>query len=103
MRADAADQTTKEGFGISYENRDSLIPNAFNGPPTKTMQTSWAQLNTMELETYTKIIYGKEPVSAFDDFVKRWNDRGGSQTTAEVNEWYAGTSKVDVMSAMGFK
>jgi putative aldouronate transport system substrate-binding protein len=103
MRADAGDQTMKEGFAISYENRDSLLPNAFNGPPTKTMQSSWAQLLTMEKETYTKIIYGKEPVSAYDDFVKQWNERGGTQITEEVNEWYSNASKVDVMSAMDLK
>jgi putative aldouronate transport system substrate-binding protein len=103
MAAAAADQTMKEGFAISYENRDVLIPNAFNGPPTKTMQSSWAQLLTMESETYTKIIYGKEPVSAFDDFVKQWNERGGTQITEEVNEWYKNAGKTDVMSEMGLK
>lgn len=103
MRADAADQTTKDGFVISYENRDVLLPNAFNGPPTKTMQSSWAQLLTMEMETYTKIIYGKEPISIYDDFVKQWNERGGAKITQEVNDWYSNASKVDVMSKMGLK
>jgi putative aldouronate transport system substrate-binding protein len=103
MGADAAPQTMKDGFVISYENRDVLLPNAFNGPPTKTMQSSWAQLQTLELETYTKIIYGKDPVSSFDDFVKQWNDKGGAQITKEVNDWYSNASKVDVMSKMGLK
>jgi putative aldouronate transport system substrate-binding protein len=103
IRAAAADPTMIEGFAISYENRDALLPTAFNGPPTKTMQTKWEQLSTMEKETYTKIIYGKEPVDSFDDFVKQWNDKGGSQITQEVNEWFANASKVDFMSSMGLK
>ena len=72
MAADSAQQTTKDGFVISYENRDSLLPSAFNGPPTATMQTSWEQLTTMEKETFTKIIYGNEPLEAYDAFVQNW-------------------------------
>ncbi|MNB97201.1 Lipoprotein LipO precursor [compost metagenome] len=103
VRSNSADQTIKDGMLISYNNRDYLLPNDFNGPPTKTMQTNWEQLSTMERETFTKIIYGKEPVDSFDDFVKQWNAKGGEQITQEVNEWYANASKVDFMSSMGLK
>lgn len=103
IHSNALDPTMKDGYLISYNNRESLLPTAFNGPPTKTMQTNWEQLYTMEKETFTKIIYGKEPVDSFDDFVKQWNAKGGSQITQEVNEWFANASKVDFMSAMGLK
>lgn len=103
MRSAANDQTTRDGYVISYENRDVLLPSAFNGPPTKTMQTSWEQLTTMEKETFTKIIYSKEPLEAYDEFVKQWYEKGGTQITEEVNEWYANASEVDVMSIMGLK
>lgn len=103
MAANAADETTKSGYVISYENRETLLPSIFNGPPTKTMQSNWEQLTTMEKETYTKIIYSKEPIEAFDQFVKQWHEKGGDQITEEVNEWYNNASKVDVMSGMGLK
>ncbi|UQZ32634.1 hypothetical protein C2I18_03110 [Paenibacillus sp. PK3_47] len=103
MRSAANDQTTRDGYVISYENRDVLLPSAFNGTPTKTMQTSWEQLTTMEKETFTKIIYSKEPLEAYDEFVKEWHEKGGTQITEEVNEWYESASKVDVMSIMGLK
>ncbi|PWW01122.1 putative aldouronate transport system substrate-binding protein [Paenibacillus cellulosilyticus] len=103
IHSNALDPTMKDGYLISYNNRDSLLPSAFNGPPTKTMQTNWEQLYTMEKETFTKIIYGKESIDSFDDFVKQWNDKGGTQITQEVNDWYANASKVDFMSAMGLK
>lgn len=103
IRANAADPTTKAGYVISYENRDVLLPGAFNGPPTKTMQSSWEQLTTMEQETFTKIIYSEEPIEAFDDFVKQWHEKGGEQITEEVNEWYKNANEVDVMSNMGLK
>lgn len=101
IAADAASQTSKDGYVISYENRDALLPSAFNGPPTATMQKSWEQLTTMEKETFTKIIYGKEPLEAFDKFVKDWHAKGGTQITEEVNEWYANTNTIDAMSKMG--
>ncbi|RIX59524.1 extracellular solute-binding protein [Paenibacillus nanensis] len=103
IRANAADPTTKAGYVISYENREVLLPGAFNGPPTKTMQSSWEQLTTMEQETFTKIIYSEEPIEAFDDFVKQWHEKGGEQITEEVNEWYKNANEVDVMSNMGLK
>lgn len=104
MRAAApGDQPTKDGFVISYENKDVLLPNAFNGVPTKTMQSSWEQLLTMERETFTKIIYSKEPLESYDEFVKQWHEKGGTQITEEVNDWFKKASEVDVMSAMGLK
>ena len=102
MAADSAQQTTKDGYVISYENRDSP-PSAFNGPPTATMQTSWEQLTTMEKETFTKIIYGNEPLEAYDAFVQNWYAKGGTQITEEVNEWYAGTNTKDAMTRMGLE
>ncbi|MEK3683589.1 hypothetical protein [Paenibacillus sp. FSL R10-2736] len=104
MRAAApGDQTTKDGFVISYENKDVLLPNAFNGVPTKTMQSSWEQLLTMERETFTKIIYSKEPLESYDEFVKQWHEKGGTQITEEVNDWLKKANEVDVMSAMELK
>jgi putative aldouronate transport system substrate-binding protein len=34
------------------------------------------------------IITGDEPISYFDEFVKRWYNEGGQEITDEVNEWY---------------
>ncbi|WP_339279493.1 hypothetical protein NYE40_05520 [Paenibacillus sp. FSL W8-1187] len=103
MRSNSNDATTQKGYVISYENADVLLPNAFNGPPTKTMQSTLEQLNTMEQETYTKIIYSKEPLEAFDTFVKQWYAKGGEQIAKEVNEWYSDVKKVDTMANMGLK
>ena len=77
-----------EGYAIANENKDSLIPNLFNSEPTDTMKKCWEQLQTMEKQVYTNIIYGKEPIEAFDEFVEEWKAQGGEQITQEVNEWY---------------
>ena len=73
---------------IAGEHRDELISNLFNGEPTETMKKNWEQLQTMEQQTYTNIIYGNEPIEAFDTFVEEWKAQGGDQITEEVNAWY---------------
>lgn len=77
-----------EGYVVAGEHKDELLPNLFNGEPTETMKKNWEQLQTMEKQTYTNIIYGKESIDAFDRFVEEWKKQGGDQITQEVNEWY---------------
>ncbi len=77
-----------EGYVIANEYRDTLLPSLFNAEPTDTMKKKWEQLQTMEKQVYTNIIYGKEDPSAFDQFVEDWKAQGGDDITKEVNEWY---------------
>lgn len=77
-----------EGYVVANQERDQLLSNLFNGEPTDTMKKNWEQLQTMEKQVYTNIIYGKESVDAFDKFVEDWKAQGGEQITKEVNEWY---------------
>lgn len=84
---------TSEGYVVAYEHKDELIPNLFNGEPTATMKKNWEQLQTMEKQVYTNIIYGKEPVEAFDKFVEDWKAQGGDAITKEINEWYRNVKK----------
>ena len=77
-----------EGYVVANQERDQLLSNLFNGEPTDTMKKNWEQLQTMEKQIYTNIIYGKESVDAFDKFVEDWKAQGGEQITKEVNEWY---------------
>ncbi|WMJ86275.1 extracellular solute-binding protein [Anaerocolumna sp. MB42-C2] len=91
IRAKAAFETTPdtaEGYVTANGHRDELLPNLFNGEPTPTMKKNWEQLQTMEKQVYTNIIYGKESPDAFDKFVQDWKAQGGDEITKEVNEWY---------------
>jgi len=69
------------------------IVNEFKGATTPTMETKWEALTKMETEVFTKIVYGREPIEAFDEFVKKWKSSGGDQITQEVNDWYAATGQ----------
>jgi putative aldouronate transport system substrate-binding protein len=73
---------------IVEQQADISMPDMYQGPSTKTMQTKKDFLDTMELQTFSDIVYGKQPLDAFDDFVKKWTSTGGDQITQEVNDWY---------------
>lgn len=77
-----------EGYALAGEYKDELLSNMFNAAPTETMAKSWEQLQTMEKQVYTNIIYGNESIEAFDKFVEDWKAQGGDQVTQEVNAWY---------------
>lgn len=77
-----------EAAAIVNQQNDIRVENLFTGPPTETMKDSWENLERMELELFANIVYGNEPIDAFDDFVERWKTSGGEQVTKEVNDWY---------------
>ena len=51
---------------------------------TNTMEKRWANLKTMEDETFLRIVMGAAPLDDFDTFVEDWLDQGGAQITEEV-------------------
>lgn len=74
------------GFSIlikSYDS-DAYVSTKFGGQ-TETMSAKWSTLDKLEKETFTKIILGFADISAFDEFVQKWNALGGEQITKEVN------------------
>ncbi|WP_223829327.1 extracellular solute-binding protein [Paenibacillus arenilitoris] len=69
-----------------YIDNDLIKLNEFVHPSTDTMTAKGATLGKLELETFVKIIYGQDPIEAFDQFVKNWKALGGDQMTKEVNQ-----------------
>lgn len=66
--------------------QDKGIINQFYGAPTPVMGDKMATLRTMEDEMITKIIMG-DSLASFEKFVADWYQMGGTEITAEVNEW----------------
>jgi len=64
----------------------------FAGAPTETMGAKTAALDKLISEAYTSIIMGGN-LNEFDAFVTNWNNLGGRDITAEVNEWYKNSQK----------
>lgn len=73
---------------VNLLSKDYSMRQMFTGTPTKTMRSRGEYLNTQELETFIKIIYGELPIDEFDRFVENWKSSGGDAITQEVNEWY---------------
>ena len=88
--ATLADEEPKymEAASIVNSQNDIRIEDYNTGPPTETMRDIGESLERMEMEVYADIIYGNEPIEAFDDFVEEWYESGGDQVEEEVNEWY---------------
>lgn len=82
------DMTTRKALVVISEQTDADVPNYFRGPTTSTMFSRNELLKKLQMDTYTEIIYGKQPVDVFDTFVDKWKSSGGDDITKEVNEWY---------------
>jgi len=77
-----------EAMKVVVEQKDIRMKNYYMGPLTETMQSKNELLDKLVNETYSKIVYGQQPVDAFDTMVENWYKSGGEQITQEVNEWY---------------
>jgi putative aldouronate transport system substrate-binding protein len=63
----------------------TMVPGFINTPARSQYQ---AELNKIRDETFTAIITGDQPISAFDEYVAKWKRSGGDQLTSELNAWY---------------
>ncbi|RIX50505.1 ABC transporter substrate-binding protein [Paenibacillus nanensis] len=82
---------TKENIDamkVVVDQKDIRMKNYYMGPLTETMQSKNELLNKLLNETYSKIVYGQQPLDSFDTMVDNWLKSGGEQITKEVNEWY---------------
>lgn len=54
---------------------------------TMTMKTNWANLQTLEEESFIKIVTGTEDMDeSFNTFVSNWKSQGGDTITSEIKE-----------------
>jgi len=77
---------SSQGVLKYYMDNNLTIANDYIFANTKTMDSKKATLDKLELETFTKIIYGAVSIDEFDKFVVNWKKLGGDQITQEVNE-----------------
>ncbi len=71
-----------------YQLEDLYVMDKFVGAPTTTMVSKMSTLEDMQDVTFLKIILGEAPIEDFDKFVEDFMALGGTEITAEVNEWY---------------
>ncbi|MCR8657320.1 extracellular solute-binding protein [Paenibacillus endoradicis] len=80
-----------DAMKIIVDQKNIRMKNYYLGPITETMQSKNELLNQLVNETYSKIIYGQQPIDAFDTMVVNWLKSGGEEITKEVNDWYNST------------
>lgn len=68
---------------LTRENSFNWVDPVYWGT-TETMKSNWANLQKLEEETFIKIVTGSLTVDDFDNYVKEWNDQGGSQIISEI-------------------
>lgn len=76
------------GVLADYQEAGLLQDNMFVGAPTETMVERMSTLEDLQNEVFTKIILGEASIDEFDKFVSDFYTLGGTDITAEVNEWY---------------
>lgn len=82
-----------KGWLVADTQKSIDVLNEYLGPSTTTMSSRGELLVKLQNDTFMSIIYGKEPIEKFDQFVDKWYSSGGDQITEEVNEWYAALKK----------
>lgn len=80
-----------DAMKIIVDQKNIRMKGYYLGPITETMQSKNELLNQLVNETYSKIIYGQQPIDAFDTMVGNWLISGGEEITTEVNDWYKST------------
>ncbi|KAB8125671.1 extracellular solute-binding protein [Gracilibacillus oryzae] len=88
-----SDESAIKAGALNFEMRDTNTASLFLGAPTETMKSRGENLQTLELETFAKIIYGEYPIDGFDDFVEEYYAKGGQNIEEEINEWYDSIEK----------
>ena len=73
------------GVADYYDKNDILLENGFLSAATPTMVEKQSSLSDLRDQVFTKIIMGREDITAFDKFVEDWKALGGDEITAEVN------------------
>ncbi|MEO2212739.1 ABC transporter substrate-binding protein [Paenibacillus amylolyticus] len=81
-------KTVYDAYLVSKKQALANVKQYYMGPTTSTMSSRNELLQKMQMEAFTKIIYGEAAADTFDQFVEKWKSTGGDTITEEVNEWY---------------
>jgi len=73
-----------EGVGAAISYPEVARDQWFSAPPQAAI-TKGAELQTLEANSYIKMIVGNQPDEDFDKFVKQWKSQGGQEILDEMN------------------
>ena len=69
----------------------SAIVNDYSdiAPPINSVVSSKDKLTELKKEYFTKFIVGALSLDKYDDFLKLWDEAGGTQAETDLNAWFA--------------
>lgn len=70
------------------DDLDNYLYSAYDAAATDKMNEVTTSLITLTKETLIDIITGNKDVDSYDEFLKTWGSLGGTEITAEADEWY---------------
>ena len=74
---------------VALEGVDASRPDPVGYmPPLEAVSKYNQSLWQMTSDYYLKVISGTESLDLYDEFVQEWNDAGGAEVEAAINEWY---------------
>ncbi len=73
-------------YQAQKEHFASIMPNATVGLYSPTDGSKGITLRTAFIDRMNDILFGRQPVSAFDDIVKEWRANGGDTIRAEYEK-----------------
>lgn len=86
-------------FDEAYRNHADALYDALGQAMVPSADLTLSDLVQFQVTTYSEIINGRLPLSAFDRFVREWYDRGGTQLTTEANDLFA--RRRDILARAG--
>jgi putative aldouronate transport system substrate-binding protein len=83
-------------MGVAYRDMGEVLEGSFVSDPLANafylpIHDRYNQsLDQMVNDELMVMILGDQPMEEWDEFVRRWREAGGEESTQEVNEWYQG-------------
>lgn len=87
-KANAVSMQTKLASKYVMQQKGHTVNNLYTGPVTPTMKDKQQNLDKLEAEYFSKIMYGQLPLDAFDEWVEEWKKAGGDKIKQEIEAWY---------------
>ena len=85
----------------SYVKNKDIMFREYTGDPTEHMLDNEPTVKKMFDVMAANVITGNSSISAFDDFIKSWDEIYGNTATQEVNDWFVANGSNSFQSRLG--
>lgn len=85
----------------NYVQNKRIVFNEYTAEDTDFMIENEPTVKKMYDEMAINVITGKADISAYDDFLKSWDEIYGNTATEEVNKWFQDNGGVSIQSSLG--